>query len=92
MVERRYQLPYEGTCSSFRESLLLEIVSDMRKKFSTLCDFSHQAVQVVGLHGLVQSDDVGVSETTHELGLTKKILSNIVFFDLIRFNNFYCNL
>lgn len=64
----------------------------MREKFPTFCNLCHQAVEVVGLHGLVESDDVGMVQTAHELCLTEQVLPHIVLFDLVSLNDFDGNL
>ena len=54
-----------------------------------VCVCSHQTVEVAGLHGLIETDDVRVSEAPHELGLTEEVLTNILFFDLISLNDLH---
>lgn len=92
MMQCRYQLSDERSCGGLRQSLLLEIVSHVREQLSSLCHFRHQTVEIVGLHGLVESDDVGMSKPSHELSLSQEILSHIVLLDLISFNDLYCHL
>lgn len=64
----------------------------MREKLSSFGHLRHQAVEVVGLHGLIESDDVGVTEPSHQLCLSQQVLADIVFLDFIRLNNFDCHL
>ena len=70
MMQSRYELSYEGTCGGFRQSLLFEVISYVGEKLSSLGHLCHQAVKVVGLHGLIEPDDVGVTEPSHELCLS----------------------
>ena len=92
VMQCRNQLSDERTGGSLRQPLLFEVVSDMREKLPSLCHLRHEAVEVVGLHGLVESDDVGVSKPSHELGLSQKILPNIVLLDLVSFDDLHCHL
>lgn len=64
----------------------------MGEKLSSLGHLCYKAVEVVGLHGLIESDDVGVTEPSHQLCLSQKILADILFLDFIRLNNFDCHL
>ena len=64
----------------------------MREKLSSLSHLCHQAVEIVGLHGLIESNDVGVTEPSHQLCLSQKVLADIVFLDFIGLNNFDCHL
>lgn len=71
VVEGRHELSYEGTGGGLRQSLLLEVATDMGEQFSPLCYLRDQAVQVVSLHGLIESDDIWVPEPSHELSLSE---------------------
>lgn len=92
MVESGNQLSYEWSSGSLREPLLFEVAPDVGQQFSSFRYLGHQAVEIVRLHGLVQPDDVRVSEPPHQLCLPKKVLPDIVFFDLVCFNDLYGNL
>ena len=67
MMQSRDQLSYERPSGGLRQSLLLEVISYMREKLSTFCNLRHQAVEVVGLHGLIEPDDVGMTKPSHQL-------------------------
>ena len=70
MMQSRYELSYEGTCGGLGQSLLLKVTPYVGEKFSSLSHLRHQAIEVVGLHGLIESNDVGVTEPSHELCLS----------------------
>lgn len=64
----------------------------MGEQLPSLCNLCHQAVQVVGLHGLVETDDVWVAKPPHQLSFSKQVLPHIVLFDLVGFDNLDSNL
>jgi len=64
----------------------------MGQELSSLCNFCHQAVKVAGLHGLIETNDVGVAQPPHELCFTQEVLLHIVLFDLVCLNDFYRHL
>ena len=70
VMQSRYQLSYEGTCGGLRQSLLFEVVPYVGEKLSSFSHLRHQAVEVVGLHCLVESDYIGMTEPSHELCLS----------------------
>lgn len=59
----------------------------MREQLTTFCHLRDKAVEVVCLHCLVESDDVGMAQSSHELSFSQKVLSNVLFFNLVCFNN-----
>ena len=92
MMKGRDQLSYERSCGRLRQPLLLEIIPHVRQQLTALSNLRHQAVEVAGLHGLVESDDVRVAKTPHELSLTEQVFTNIFLLDLICLYYLYCNL
>lgn len=92
VVQGGHKLPNEGAGGRFSETFLLEVAPDMREQLSTFCNFCDKAVEVVGLHCLVETDDIWVAQPSHELCFSKEIFLDIIFFDFVCFNNFYCNL
>lgn len=92
MVQSGYKLPNEGASGRFREPLFLEVAPDMREKLSPFGYFCHQAVQTVGLHGLVETNDIGVPQSPHELRFSKQVLFHIVFLNFVSFDYFDRNL
>lgn len=65
MEESRYQLPYEWSGSGLGKPLLFEVAPDMGKEFPPFRHLGHQAVQVIGLHGLIEPDNVRMSKPPH---------------------------
>ena len=92
VMQSRDQLSYEWSRDGLREPLLFEIVPHVRQKLSPLCHLCHQTVEVAGLHGLIETDDVRVPKTTHELSLPQKVFSDVLLLDLICFNDLHSNL
>lgn len=92
MMESRYELSYERTCRCLRQSLFLKVAPYVGEKLSSLGHLCHQAVEVVGFHRLIESDDIGMTEPSHELCLSQQVLADIVFLDFICLNNFDCHL
>ena len=65
MIESRNKLSNEGPCGSFSESSFLEIVANVREKFSSIRYLSHKTVQITRLHRLIEPDDVWVVQSSH---------------------------
>ena len=85
-------MPYERACASLRESLFLEIITDMREELTSFGHLCHEAVEVVGLHGLIEPYDIGMTKPPHQLSLSQEILPNVILLDLVRFYDFDCYL
>ena len=92
MMQSRYELSYERTCGGLWQSLLLEVTPYVWEELSSFGHLCHQAVEVIGLHGLIESNDVGVTEPSHQLCLSQQVLTDIVFLDFVCLNDFDCNL
>lgn len=92
VMQGRYQLSYERTCGGLCQSLLFEVISHVREELTSIGYLCHQTVEVVGLHRLIETDNVRMAKPPHELSFTQEILTNILLLDLVSFNYLDCHL
>ena len=77
----------ERSGGGLSQSLLLEVISHVREELTALSHLHHQAVEVAGLHGLVEADDVGVAKASHQLSFSQQVLTDIFLSDFVCFND-----
>ena len=92
MMQRRNELSNKGACHRFRQLSFFEVISHMRQQLASLSHFSHQTIQIVRFHRLVQPDDVRMVQATHQLCLTQQVFANVFLLYLVRLDNFDRNL